>query len=100
MNDLPAELKKSGNLILLEMPRWDGTTRPVKNAKSWVERRKPDGTHGDQLVIAGDDESSLNIAAIDFVLRYWKYAKDSGMRRVPLTDQPIPEKGPDPGALP
>jgi hypothetical protein len=33
------------------------------------------------------------------VLRYWKNAKDAGMRRIPLSDKPI-EKGPDPSALP
>ena len=73
--------------------------------KSWVSRAKPNEKHGDWLIVAGegekltDAEATLNEAALDLVLRYWVYAKDSGTRRVPLVDTPI-EKGSDPKLLP
>ena len=99
MEDLPPALAKSGNLIMVDMPGWNGSTLPTKDAKSWVHREQANAEHGDRLIVAGNDEQSLSIAACDFVLRYWKYAKDSGTRRIPLTDQPI-DKGADPAALP
>jgi len=97
--DLPPDLAKTGNLIMVDMPGWNGSTQPTAGAKSWVHREPANGEHGDRLIVAGNDEQSLSVAASDFVLRYWKYAKDSGMRRVPLTDKPI-DKGADPAALP
>ncbi len=99
MKDLPDSLKKSGNLIMVAMPGWNGSTQPTAGAKSWVTRETANAEHGDRLIINGNDEQSLSVAASDFVLRYWKYAKDSGMRRIPLTDKPI-DKGADPAALP
>jgi hypothetical protein len=62
--------------------------------RSWVARPRPN-----RLIVSGEDEGGVNIAAIDLVLRYWKTAKDSGCRRIALTDKPI-EKGADPNALP
>ena len=97
--DLPEDLKKTGNLIMVQMPNWNGSTQPTKDAKSWVTREPATRDHGDRLIINGNDEQSLSLAAEDFVLRYWQYAKDAGMRRIPLTDKPI-DKGGDVGALP
>ncbi len=94
-NDLPDALRESGNLVLVGTPESNPLIReaPLPD-KSWVAVQKPN-----RLVVGGEDEASVNIAAIDLVLRYWKYAKDSGCRRIPLTDKPI-EKGADPNALP
>jgi hypothetical protein len=94
-SDLPDALRESGNLILVGTPASNPLIReaPLPD-KSWVVRQK-----ANRLIVGGEDEANVNIAAIDFVLRYWKYAKDSGCRRIPLTDKPI-EKGADPNALP
>jgi hypothetical protein len=127
LNDLPEDLRKTGNLIVVGTPKNLPTTLPAKappaaplgghpliesvmseikpTGKSWVSRAKPTDAHGDWLIVAGDGEkltdaeANLNAAAIDLVLRYWVHAKDSGARRVPLVDTPI-EKGPDPKLLP
>jgi hypothetical protein len=98
MNDLPAEAKKrDAALIVVGTLRTNPmVTLPAKaDAKSWVTR----SDDGNRLIVAGDTDANLNLAAIDLVLRYWKHAKDSGCRRIPLTDKPMP-KGADPGALP
>jgi hypothetical protein len=124
LNDLPDDVRKSGNLIVVGTPKNLPTTQPAKGApagglpliasvmseikpsgKAWVSRAKASDKHGDWLIVAGegetlaDSEANLNAAAIDLVLRYWVNAKDSGARRVPLTDAPI-EKGADPKLLP
>jgi hypothetical protein len=53
----------------------------------------------DVLIVTGSSEETVNLAAIDFVLRYWVHAKDSAARRIGLTDKPI-QPGPDPSLLP
>ena len=103
-SDLPDELRKKGNLIVVGMPKTHELIQSVKDdikpqGKSWVTRVQANDQHGDWLIVGGDDEASLNLSAIDLTLRYWTTAKDSGARRVPLTNKPI-EKGPDPNALP
>ncbi len=87
MNDLPDEVRKSGAIIAVGTPKTNELVGEAKG-KFWVTRR--DNT----LIVGGDDEANLNVAAIDLVLRYWKYARDSGARRIPLTDEPI-NKGAD-----
>jgi hypothetical protein len=124
LNDLPDDVRKTGNLIVVGTPKDLPTTQPAKGepvgghpliesvmdevkpaGKSWVSRAKANDQHGDWLIVAGegetlpDAEKNLNAAAIDLVLRYWVHAKDSGARRVPLVDTPI-EKGADPKLLP
>jgi hypothetical protein len=103
-SDLPDELRKTGNLIVVGMPKTHELIQSVKDqiqpeGKSWVTRLKANDQHGDWLIVGGDDEATLNLSAIDLTLKYWANAKDAGMRRVPLTDKPI-EKGADPSALP
>lgn len=97
--DLPADLAKTGNLIMVQMPGWNGSTQPTKDGKAYIKREPANTEHGDRLLVCGDDEAALSKAAEDLVLRYWKYAKDSGARRIELTDKPI-DKGGDVGALP
>ncbi|MEA2708593.1 MAG: hypothetical protein QOF78_1194, partial [Phycisphaerales bacterium] len=117
LNDLPDDLRKSGNLIVVGSPKDHDLIKSVSaeikpTGKSWVTRVKPTATHGDWLIVGGDstsgaaaatrptdDEPAINAAAIDLVLRYWVNAKDSGARRVKLTDVPI-SKGADPTLLP
>ena len=104
LNHLPPELRKSGNLIVVGMPGDHELIKSVRGeveaiGNSWVARAKPTQSHGDWLIVAGESEAALNLAAIDLVLRYWKHAKDSGARRVPLTDAPI-NKVADPSLLP
>ncbi|MEO6435122.1 MAG: hypothetical protein ABIP55_05105, partial [Tepidisphaeraceae bacterium] len=104
LKDLPAELRKSGNLIVVGMPASHELIGAVQaeikpQGKSWIARARAGEKRGDWLIVAGDDEASLNLSAIDLALRYWKHAKDSGCRRVPLTDMPI-NRGADPSLLP
>jgi hypothetical protein len=117
LDDLPEELRKTGDLIVVGSPTDHELIKSVKSeikpaGKSWVLRAKPTDAHGDWLIVGGDasagsgastrpadDETAINTAAIDLVLRYWSKAKDSGCRRVPLVDTPI-EKGADPRLLP
>jgi hypothetical protein len=104
LQDLPADLRKSGNLIVVGMPGNHELIKSIMSdvspqGTSWVARAKANDAHGDWLIVAGEDEGTLNLSAIDLTLRYWLHAKDSGARRVPLTDKPI-EKGPDPSVLP
>src|SRR5207253_970524 len=104
LNDLPDDVRKSGNLILVGMPSTHTLLGSIdydrpKNAKSWITRVPASNDHGEWLIVAGEDEASLAMSAEDLVLRYWKTAKDSAARRIGLSDKPI-EKGPDPNALP
>ncbi len=98
LNDLPPEARKSGAIIAVGTPKTNDLLGRLEGDSS-IAVRKSNADHGDILSIAGKDEASLNASAIDFVLRYWKYAKDSGARRIPLVDTPI-QKGADPNALP
>ncbi|HYO07897.1 MAG TPA: hypothetical protein VER17_02920 [Tepidisphaeraceae bacterium] len=107
LDQLPPDLRTGGNLVLVGTPK---THRLVEEARQVVEPKDAawvaalgggsgGGATGSRLIVVGDDEAAVNRAAIDLVLRYWKHAKDSGMRRVPLTDKPI-ESGADPKLLP
>jgi hypothetical protein len=51
------------------------------------------------LVISGPTSQEATVAAMDYVLRYWKTAKDAACRRVPLVEREI-AKGGDAGQLP
>jgi hypothetical protein len=95
LNDLPQYLRDSGHLIIVGTPKSNPLVGDAPSgAKAWVTRPRDE-----RLVVGGIDEQNLNLAAIDLALRYWKHAKDSGCRRIPLTDKPM-SKGADPGALP
>jgi hypothetical protein len=39
-----------------------------------------DGSNGQQLILTGTDKKAVDAAASEFVLRYWKNAKDSAIR--------------------
>ncbi len=55
--------------------------------------RKSGGGHGDFLFVTGADTAGAQAAAMDLVLRYWKFAKDSGIRRVGTTSAAISKGG-------
>jgi hypothetical protein len=53
----------------------------------------------DWLILSGADNLEAERAAMDWTLRFWKYAKDSGARRVGLIEKELP-LGVDPAQLP
>jgi len=61
--------------------------------------RVSDGPNNDWLILSGADNLEAERAAMDWVLRFWKYAKDSGARRVGLVEKELP-LGVDPQGLP
>ncbi len=52
-----------------------------------------------RLVISGDDSLAVEDAGMDFLLRYWKSAKDSAVRRVGVVEKEL-KRGDDASALP
>jgi hypothetical protein len=46
-----------------------------------------------RLVIAGGGDAAVTEACMDYVLRYWKHAKDAGARKVGLVEAPLGEGG-------
>jgi hypothetical protein len=48
---------------------------------------------GNKLVVTGGDEKAVTAACMDFVVRYWMTAKDSGGRKVGLVAAPAGEGG-------
>ncbi len=104
--DLPPDLKQSGTLILV------GTTKTnaliaaaMKESSTEIERARfvtrmpPNAHHGDWLVIGGTTSEDAERSAMDLIIRYWKFAKDSAARRIPLVTKEIPQGG-DPALLP
>lgn len=53
----------------------------------------------DWLILSGSDNLEAERAAMDWVIRFWKYAKDSAARRVGLIEKELP-LGVDPAQLP
>jgi hypothetical protein len=106
LNDLPADLKARGNLIVVGTPKTNSLIQSVQNtmgdingAKRFVARVSADGSHGDWLVFSGADPLDAELAAMDFTIRFWKFAKDSAARRIGLVEKELP-LGFDPAQLP
>jgi hypothetical protein len=106
LNDLPADLKARGTLILVGTPKTNSLIQSVQNtmgdingAKRFVARVSADGSHGDWLVFSGADPVDAELAAMDFTIRFWKFAKDSAARRIGLVEKELP-LGFDPAQLP
>ncbi|MDH7601344.1 MAG: hypothetical protein QHI38_04270 [Armatimonadota bacterium] len=81
--DIPSSLLASGSLILVGTPSSNplihSILSKVDSEKGRVEVDNLDG--GRQwLLITGKDERSVQAAATDFVLRYWRNAKDAACR--------------------
>jgi hypothetical protein len=67
-------------------------------AKQFVARVSDD-SNNDWLILSGADNLEAERAAMDWTIRFWKYAKDSAARRVGLVEKELP-LGVDPQGLP
>ena len=61
--------------------------------------RISDDVKNDWLILSGADNLEAERAAMDWTLRFWKYAKDSAAKRVGLIEKELP-LGVDPAQLP
>ena len=99
--DLPEADERSGALVIVGTAKTNRLVAEaikelpadVTNAKRFVAR------HGGRLVIGGQTPEDAERAAMDFIIRYWKFAKDAAARRVPLVVKDVPQGG-DPALLP
>lgn len=69
----------------------------LKSAQEFVANISNGGENW--LVLSGAEPLDSERAAMDWVVRFWKYAKDSAARRVGLSDKELP-LGVDPAGLP
>jgi len=105
--DLPADLKQSGTLILVGTSKTNAlvaaalkeSSPEAGTAPRFITRVAPNAQHGDWLVVVGATPEDAERAAMDLIIRYWKFAKDAAARRVPLVAKEIPQGG-DPALLP
>lgn len=70
----------------------------VRNAKQFAARAG-EKSGEDWLIFGGADPLEAERAAMDWTIRFWKYAKDSAARRVGLVEKELP-LGFDPAQLP
>jgi len=81
--DIPADLAQNGNLVLIGTPKSNALigkmTPDVQAGKGLIDVREVGGGRH-WLLLTGDDGRAVQAAATDFVLRYWKNAKDSSTR--------------------
>lgn len=86
--DIPEDMLKTGNLILvgtaksnpliaskasmLSLPEGKGAVRSLNTSDGFIA--------GSWLVLTGSTTKEVEAASIDFVLRYWKNAKDAAVR--------------------
>lgn len=70
----------------------------IRNAKQFAAR-SGENTGEDWLVFSGADPLEAERAAMDWTIRFWRYAKDSAARRVGLVEKELP-LGFDPAQLP
>jgi hypothetical protein len=103
LKDLPKNDKYA--LVLI------GTAATNELIKRAVERIPPDiatakqfgarvvDSDNDWLILSGTDNLEAERAAMDWTIRFWKYAKDAAARRVGLVEKDLP-LGVDPQALP
>jgi hypothetical protein len=70
----------------------------VRNAKQFAARIA-EKSGEDWLIFGGTDPLEAERAAMDWTIRFWKYAKDSAARRVGLAEKELP-LGFDPTQLP
>lgn len=86
--DIPKDLRNDGILILVGTPQSnpligsvaDQPTLPVGKGVVVAARHAGTGILYPWLLITGDSSKSVEAAATDFVLRYWKNARDSAIR--------------------
>ncbi len=70
----------------------------IRNSKQFAAR-SGENSGEDWLIFGGTDPLEAERAAMDWTIRFWKYAKDSAARRVGLIEKELP-LGFDPAQLP
>jgi len=99
--ELESAIVIAGTLILV------GTTKShaliahvtgVPTTGSFVQRADTAGG-GPWVIVGGADSRAVEEAAMDYVLRYWRTAKDSAARRIGLVEKELPRTV-DPAKLP
>jgi hypothetical protein len=105
LSDVPEAVLRSGALLLV------GTSKTNKligegmrgseltEAERYVAVVPANATQGERLIIGGATPEHAEAAAMDLLIRFWKYAKDSAARRIGLVAKEIPQGG-DPALLP
>ena len=86
--DIPADMLKTANLILVGTPKSNPMIESqlpwltLSSGKGVVTGYHPSnaGSTGWWMFLTGDSSNAVQAAATDFVLRYWKNAKDSVIR--------------------
>ena len=104
LKDLPKDEQNA--LILVGTAKTNQLTNQVfgkipanlSAAKQFVARVSDD-SNNDWLILSGADNLEAERAAMDWTIRFWKYAKDSAARRVGLIEKELP-LGVDPAQLP
>jgi hypothetical protein len=86
VSDVPSQAMNDHNLIVV------GTAK----SNEWVAKKSG---AVNVLTITGTDSEAVEKAGMDFILSYWKNAKDSAARRVGLVARELP-KGGDAAKLP
>jgi len=91
VEDMPADMAANGNLILVGTPQSSkllGLESPRlsagKGSVQLVVHPAQDGGKVTWVLLTGESSQAVEAAAIDFVLRYWKNAKDSAIRATGL----------------
>ncbi|MGI8965599.1 MAG: COG1470 family protein [Limisphaerales bacterium] len=100
LNDLSADARTSGNLILVGTTKTHGLVKeaklsPEKTSAVRIEKNK----NTEWLVVSGEDSERVKTAGMDFILRYWKGGKDSAAGKIGLVQKKLP-RGIDPAKLP
>lgn len=104
LKDLPAN--ERGALILVGTAKTNQLIAAVnskipanvRDAKQYAARAGENAGE-DWLIFGGADPLEAERAAMDWTIRFWKYAKDSAARRVGLVEKDLP-LGFDPAQLP
>jgi hypothetical protein len=104
LKDLPKDEQNA--LVLIGTPKTNQLINQVfgkipanlSAAKQFVARVSDD-SNNDWLILSGADNLEAERAAMDWTIRFWKYAKDSAARRVGLVEKELP-LGVDPAQLP
>lgn len=103
LEDVPPD-DEPGTLILVGTAASHALVAQVSgrlpSSGSFVQRVVPPaGTDAAWLIVGGADSRAVEDAALDYVLRYWRLARDSAARRVGLVEKSLPRTV-DPAKLP
>ncbi|MEP6703191.1 MAG: hypothetical protein ABJB34_00130 [Acidobacteriota bacterium] len=104
LKDLPKD-RESGLILVgtaetnqLIKKTWTKIPSDLSGAKHFVARVSDTSGH-DWLILSGSGNVDSERAAMDWTIRFWKYAKDAAAKRVPLIEKELP-LGVDPQGLP